>query len=171
MCAHTHTLARRHTLGTQNNTYSHTPYAALCSVFVFADVVTYSDTVEVFSHTIYLNGRANAADAHFLAGSSSPSAASFTGLGSGSCTPAAASVGSPSVAATSDAHQPPRPVCLEILPPAGPRRGGARVVVLGYHFARGDKLLVRFGDVDVPGTFHEEGTVIATAPPHTPGLV
>jgi IPT/TIG domain len=54
----------------------------------------------------------------------------------------------------------------EVLPAEG--RPGARVVVLGLNFLNSPLLRVRFGNVIVPATFHEAGTLICVAPTHLP---
>jgi len=59
----------------------------------------------------------------------------------------------------------PVPVVGEILPNTGPRQGGTRVVILGSNFVNCACLKVKFEDVTVPATFHEDRTIIATTPP------
>jgi hypothetical protein len=46
----------------------------------------------------------------------------------------------------------------------GPCTGGTRVVILGSNFINCSGLKVRFGDMVVPATFHEAGTLICVTP-------
>eukprot|EP01089_Gocevia_fonbrunei_P007670 TRINITY_DN188_c0_g1_i2.p1 TRINITY_DN188_c0_g1~~TRINITY_DN188_c0_g1_i2.p1 ORF type:complete len:487 (+),score=64.81 TRINITY_DN188_c0_g1_i2:436-1896(+) len=62
---------------------------------------------------------------------------------------------------------PPPPVVTEVLPSTGGCAGGTRIVILGSNFINNPKLKVRFGDVVVPATFHEGGTLIVVTPPRT----
>lgn len=41
---------------------------------------------------------------------------------------------------------------------------GTRAVVLGINFVNNPNLKVRFGDHEVPNTFHEQGTLVITVP-------
>jgi hypothetical protein len=58
---------------------------------------------------------------------------------------------------------PPPPIVHEVLPPSG--KVGTRCVVLGSNFVNNPLLRVRFGDVEVTPTFHEQGTLICIVPP------
>lgn len=79
----------------------------------------FSESIEVFSHTLYLNDKPNSL--------------------------------------------PPPPTIAEILPSRG--QAGTRVVVLGGNFVNSPHLKASFGEIPVPATFHEKGTLICTVPP------
>ncbi|PRP79773.1 hypothetical protein PROFUN_12635 [Planoprotostelium fungivorum] len=57
---------------------------------------------------------------------------------------------------------PAPPIIHEILPTMG--GSGTRAVVLGINFVNNPNLKVRFGDHEVPNTFHEQGTLVITVP-------
>mmetsp|Transcript_7680 Transcript_7680/g.10597 ORF Transcript_7680/g.10597 Transcript_7680/m.10597 type:complete len:531 (+) Transcript_7680:75-1667(+) len=66
---------------------------------------------------------------------------------------------------------PPPPTVHEILPPNG--GSGTRVAILGSNFVNSPTLVVRFGEVEVQPSFHEQGTLLCNVPslPKTAGLV
>jgi len=57
-------------------------------------------------------------------------------------------------------------VLKEILPAEG--APSCRVVILGNHFIKNPKLVVRFGTVKVVPEFHEQGTLICNCPADLP---
>ncbi|ELR15892.1 IPT/TIG domain containing protein [Acanthamoeba castellanii str. Neff] len=67
-------------------------------------------------------------------------------------------------------ESPPPPVVMEVLPSAGPVHGGTRIVILGSNFINSSNLKVRFGDMVVPATFHEAGTLICVTPSRGRGV-
>eukprot|EP00005_Dracoamoeba_jomungandri_P006015 CAMPEP_0174262348 /NCGR_PEP_ID=MMETSP0439-20130205/12922_1 /TAXON_ID=0 /ORGANISM="Stereomyxa ramosa, Strain Chinc5" /LENGTH=563 /DNA_ID=CAMNT_0015347043 /DNA_START=89 /DNA_END=1780 /DNA_ORIENTATION=- len=70
-----------------------------------------------------------------------------------------------------DVSAPPPPVVIEILPSTGSCSGGTRTCILGSNFINCPGLKVRFGDMVVPATFHEQGTLICVTPSRQRGRV
>jgi len=105
----------------------------------------YSNPIEVFSHTVYLNEKGDC-KCHF-----SQYFHQFANL-------------------LSLASAPP-PHVTEVIPSFGPSSGNARVVILGSGFLNNPNLVVRFGNIEVKPGFHESGTLTAYAPPCPPGIV